>query len=1135
MLFTRKRHCGRSRFRPESPHPALPVNSNAVPTIVPVRRKTLSVRQVLWLAFSALLVLVVGALLSASLAGSSRLAGRFAEPLMASISRETETQLHRIFEPLQQVLVEDYASIQLGRYSSKDPRALKDRFLPVLNTLPHVDSMMVGDLTGSQFLVMRYTPAAYRSALFAPVAAQLPPPADDPGHLQFFTRDFRPTMDGENSRWTLWDDSGRTAVHHWELPLKGFDGRQRPWHRAAMTQFGDRSLDEARALGADLVAWTEVYTLFTTKAPGISASVAARDPHGEVLIVAYDLLLDAIARFSATAQPTAHGQIFVFTEDGRLLGPPSDHRPDADARRAAAILQPAGTSDYPTAAAAVSTWKSQHGSLPARFRVTIDGAIWWASFAPAAIARGRNLWIGVLLPESDLMPAAKAYQRLILGGGALALLAAGLLAALLARRMSAPLTALATQARRLAALDLTPAPLVRTRVTELAQLAHTLNETRAALHQRIVEREKARLELAESELQLRTLAENTPDVVVRFDRDGRHLYANPAFAGATGLAVESVRGRRLRELAYPPELIGRWEQALVSVFTHHKPVTLEFEYPTPTGRRHFETRLIPESAPDRGPATVLAVSHDITERVEAARALRRSETRYRTLIESALVGILVHQDGVVRYANPAVVQLFGYDHEREVVGLLRWADQVDPAAREELLARSAAALRGEATTLHPGWPLIRRDGTRRWVQSSVTAIDWDGTPALLSFIRDITDLRTATDRQAALEEQLRQAQKLEAVGLLAGGIAHDFNNLLQIIGGNAALADDATLAAEDRQASLAEIEKTVGRAAQMTRQLLAFGRRQALQREDTELNLLAAEHVRMIRRLIPENIHIELLPAPRPVVVHADRGQLEQVLLNLCVNARDAMPQGGRLTLQLETVTLDDAAAAQLNLSQGGPFARITVTDTGEGMDKTTLDRIFEPFFSTKTRGKGTGLGLAVVYGIVRQHEGQIAATSRPGQGTCFVVHLPYLPDRVAPVSIPPTPAAVPAIRSGTILLAEDNEPIRRLATQTLRHAGYTVHYVDNGQEAVEYFTRHHGQIDLLFLDVMMPRLGGFETARQCRALVPEMPVLFASGYAADTVNDGETVPPDALMLQKPYRTDSMLRLVERLLAKRRN
>lgn len=232
---------------------------------------------------------------------------------------------------------------------------------------------------------------------------------------------------------------------------------------------------------------------------------------------------------------------------------------------------------------------------------------------------------------------------------------------------------------------------------------------------------------------------------------------------------------------------------------------------------------------------------------------------------------------------------------------------------------------------------------------------------------------------------------------------------------------------------------------------------------------------------------------------------------------------------------LAPAAADRLGRPAGESLARLSVADTGHGMDKTTLDRIFDPFFTTKPRDKGTGLGLAVVYGIVRQHEGLIEVASRPGEGTEFVVHLPYLADRDAPVAAAPEPVAAPVRAGGTILVAEDNEAIRRVAIAALEHAGYTVVATEDGEEAVEHFRHAPGSVDLLFFDVMMPRLGGFDAARHCRALRPEIPVIFASGYAADSLDEGESIPDGAQVLQKPYRSDKLLHLVARLLAPKRN
>ena len=303
-------------------------------------------------------------------------------------------------------------------------------------------------------------------------------------------------------------------------------------------------------------------------------------------------------------------------------------------------------------------------------------------------------------------------------------------------------------------------------------------------------------------------------------------------------------------------------------------------------------------------------------------------------------------------------------------------------------------------------------------------------------------LQDATVRQSALETQLRKAQKLEAVGLLAGGIAHDFNNLLQVAGGNADLALAADSQNDDREKAPASILSAVEQASQLTRQLLAFGRRQALHRECAEINSLVAGHMAMIRRLIPENTRLDLLSAAHPIMSMADKGQMEQVLINLCLNAGDAMPDGGVLYVAIEPVVLDAATADQFCQRPAGPFVRLTISDTGHGVSAAALERIFEPFFTTKSRDNGSGLGLALVYGIIHQHGGHIAARSEPVRGTEFVVLLSSEDGAVAPSSdSTPVPLAQdqgPA--EMTILLAEDNGAVREAAERMLTRLGTRAH-----------------------------------------------------------------------------------------------
>ncbi len=1097
-------------------------------------RRGVSIRAGLLIAFALVVLLVLGSLLTASLLGTARLASDVAGSLISALGRDTDSRLHDLFDPIGQKLVEDYAAIRRGRYSAKDAETRRELLMPGIFSLPKVDSMMLADQEGAHFLIERYTETLRRSALLRPVSDRLPAP--DPGRLQFLTRDLRPSEWGETSRWALWEEAGRQLVQEWELSLPGYDARQRPWYKVAMAAFRDQTMPEAQAAASSLVAWTDVYPLYTAKGPSISAAVAARDPSGEVLIVTYNLPLDEIAKFTTAAQPSPRGVMFVLTDDGRLLGPPRGSQSGNWADASLPTLQPIAKAGSPKVAEAVARWQADRRGQPDRFRLALDGEPWWAGFTPFEFGSRHRFWIGALLPESDLIPAARHYQGLIAGVGLLALLAAALLALRLARWFSKPLAALVAQSRRIAALDLTETAPVHSHLSEIDLLSVTLGRMRDSLRQHIAEREQSRREIFEREQQVRALAENSPDLVVRYDREGRYRYANPAFAIATGLSPETVNGRRIAEFALSPEYVVLWERTIAEVFASGQSITIEYDFKTPAGLRNFESRAIPELAGDGTIASVLVVSRDITDRVAAERALRQSEERHRTLIESAIVGIVVHQDGRVRYANPAALQIFGYQNAAEFPRQRDWSEFIAPAFRDELRFLTEAVLGGAHSPPHPGWQILRKDGSCRWVQSSVTRVEWDGADAVLSFIRDITELRDAADRQSALEEQLREAQKLEAVGLLAGGIAHDFNNMLQVIGGNANLALLPDRQLRDREVALGAIVAAVAQASQLTRQLLTFGRRQALQWETIELNGLVGSHLEMIRRLLPENIRIGFRAAPHPVVMDADRGQMEQVLLNLCLNARDAMPEGGQLSIAIEPVVLDAATAEQLCQRPAGPFVRLTVSDTGHGMSSAVVERIFEPFFSTKSRDKGSGLGLAVVYGIIRQHGGHIVARSEPGQGAEFVVLLPCETGaRIPPVAA--SPASEPAADSegsvaATILLAEDNEAVRRVAEKLLGLIGARVVAVVDGRQAVDLFAANPGQFDLLFLDVMMPGLSGFEVAARCRSLRPDIPVLFASGYAAESLGAKAEMTADDPILRKPYGKDALLAEVRKLVRK---
>ena len=400
-----------------------------------------------------------------------------------------------------------------------------------------------------------------------------------------------------------------------------------------------------------------------------------------------------------------------------------------------------------------------------------------------------------------------------------------------------------------------------------------------------------------------------------------------------------------------------------------------------------------------------------------------------------------------------------------------------------------------------------------------------------AFVRMRASLESTQQEQKQLEDRLRQAHKMEAVGRLAGGVAHDFNNLLTIIRGNSDLLKDREGADALHQKCVEQIQKASGRAVSMTRQLLAFSRMQVLQLRVMDLNHVVAEMGKMLPRLIGEHIEYSFSPDPKLASVTADPGQIEQVILNLAVNARDAMPGGGKLSVRTANISISETEAAERPPMSPGQYILLSVRDTGQGMDKATIAHIFEPFFTTKELGKGTGLGLATVYGIVKQSGGFIWVDSAPGAGTTFEIYLPQAAGKVTNAEKDEKPAAIPG-GSETVLVVEDEAGVRELACQFLRVKGYTVLEAEGGHTALDIARRHLGIIHLLLSDMVMPKMSGSELAAQLRAIRPEVRIAFMSGYSEFSRGDLGKGFPEAPVLQKPFSPASLVEIVREALAR---
>lgn len=658
------------------------------------------------------------------------------------------------------------------------------------------------------------------------------------------------------------------------------------------------------------------------------------------------------------------------------------------------------------------------------------------------------------------------------------------------------------------------------------------------------------------------------------------------------------------------------------------------------------------SKPAANAALDAALRHAI-ERHRYRETLRTTESRYRNLVEGSVQAILIHAGGVVRFANQALADLVGFEKPGDVIGQEIWpyiAPEDRPSVAE--YARERTATRTAPTRYE--LRMIRRDGSIRWVDCTVSVIPWDDDPMLMAALVDVTDRKLAEDHVRAseerfrlladnikeafvilelptgrvlflsrvwedlwgrpveqayanpdawfegidvedratvaasfktlqdgepavnvfrlrrpdqsicwvrartfparapdgrvnrvvglieditairqTEEQLRQAQKMEAVGQLAGGIAHDFNNLLVVISGFAELVAADLGPAHRSQEDLDEIRAAADKAAALTHQLLAFSRRQILQPQILDLNRVLRSAESLLQRVIGENIALTMKLTTPLARVSADPGQVEQVILNLAVNARDAMPGGGRLTIETTNIELDDEYVAQHQGASTGQHAMIAVSDTGTGMDEATRQRLFEPFFTTKPAGRGTGLGLATVYGIVKQSRGTIWVYSEIGRGSTFRIYLPaatVTPEVTAPTTAPNRPL----LGTETVLVVEDHPEVQSAVAATLRRCGYVVLLAPDADGALAAIRSDIGPVHLLLCDVVLPGMNGRELARQVLAERPDVRVLHMSGYPGDTVVNDCVLEAGLAFIQKPFTGDALLRKIREVLERPR-
>ncbi|MBN1415673.1 MAG: PAS domain S-box protein [Bacteroidales bacterium] len=509
---------------------------------------------------------------------------------------------------------------------------------------------------------------------------------------------------------------------------------------------------------------------------------------------------------------------------------------------------------------------------------------------------------------------------------------------------------------------------------------------------------------------------------------------------------------------------------------------------------------------------VVVAFQDMTAEYEKARELKESEEKYRILISHANDAIFVAQDELIKFPNPKTLELTGYTEEE--LANISFSEIIHPEDRKMVLERYRQILTGQTPLSTFSFRIFKKGGELLWVQPNAVLITWEERPANLFFLRDITQLKT-------LEGQLQQAKKMEAIGNLAGGVAHDYNNISSIIIGYSELALEKVSQRDPLYSDLKEILTAARRSTDITRQLLGFARKQTIVPKVIDLNEKIEGVLKMLRRLIGEDIDLAWLPATDLWPVKMDSSQINQILTNLCVNARDAIVDVGKITIETENITFNEDYCTHHAGFIPGDYVLMAVSDDGIGMSPETLDKIFDPFFTTKELGKGTGLGLATVYGIAKQNNGFINVYSEPGKGTSFKVYIPRHSSKIKDMHQEKS-LDMPIGRGETIMLVEDDEPILNLGKMILEKLKYSVISANTPGEAIKLATEHAGEIDLLLTDVVMPEMNGQELSLRLKTLYPNIKTLFMSGYTANVISHRGVLEDGVYFIQKPFSQNEL-------------
>ncbi|MGO8880305.1 MAG: PAS domain S-box protein [Desulfomonilaceae bacterium] len=638
----------------------------------------------------------------------------------------------------------------------------------------------------------------------------------------------------------------------------------------------------------------------------------------------------------------------------------------------------------------------------------------------------------------------------------------------------------------------------------------------------ITERKRVEDALRDSESYFRSMTETTPDALVVYDNIGRVTFVNKAFEELYGWSMEELIGKRLENFVPPTEEAitkQTWKRTLQGE-------NVVFE----TQRWAKERKVLDISMStamlrniDGEHTASIVIHHDITTRKREKEELLNSERMLKTILATSPAGILLIADRKVKWLNDACLKMFGFENQQEIVG--QNTRIVYPSQEEyERVGRELYTDLQSGKTVKTVTRFRRKDGSIFDGRIRMTPVDLSSSENLMIFvITDISDELRAEREKEVLRTQLFQSQKMEALGTLVGGIAHDFNNMLQSILGYSEMLLIGKKKDDPVYKELQTIIQVGRGGAELVKKLLALGQQGQVIPVPLDLNYQISQLTTLISHTLPQVVQLDVDLFDGPTTIHADHSQTDQIIMNLAINASEAMPDGGRLKIATTTVSLDDKYCRRHNGAKPGSYVMLSVKDTGRGMDKETLARIFDPFFSTKQRGsaRGTGLGLSVVQGIVQQHGGHVTCESESGKGTEFKVYFPAIKETlIAPKTVAPT---VECEGTETILVVEDNIPVAELERTTLEDGGYTVIMATNGQEALDIYEARSSEISLVILDLIMPEMSGKDCLMELVKIDPSVKVLIASGYAPEDELHKEISPLVTGFLHKPFAMVELL------------